>query len=178
MVQAFIPHHAFRIAHFQRKQLIRMGHLNPNIPSSELSRLMTGAADLRDEFGLQVLTPQLLLHVFLSEKDAAAYQILQRLHEQRGADLDDLARRVDMMARSNKGRDAKFYFTDDFGRDVPLDEEMLVVIDEGLSIAQAREELKAGSGHALAAMAQPNVTTSGVLQRAGVSTGRRHCVAG
>lgn len=147
-----------------------MGHLNPNIPSSELSRLMTGAADLRDEFGLQLLTPQLLLHVFLSEKDAAAYQILRRLHEQRGADLDDLARRVDMMARSNKGRDAKFYFTDDFGRDVPLDEEMLVVLDEGLAIAQAREELKAGSGHALAAMTQPNVTTSGALQRAGVST--------
>jgi ATP-dependent Clp protease ATP-binding subunit ClpC len=147
-----------------------MGHLNPNIPSSELSRLLTNAAGLRDEFGLQLLTPQLLLHVFLAEKDSAAYQILQRLHEQRGADLNDLARRVEMMARSNKGRDAKFSFTDDFGRDVPMDEEMLVVLDEGLAIAQAREELKAGSGHALAAMTQPNVTTSGVLQRAGVGT--------
>jgi len=147
-----------------------MGHLNPNIPSSELSRLMTGAAGLRDEFGLQLLTPQLLLHLFLNEKDSAAYQILQRLHEQRGADLDDLTRRVEIMARSNKGRDAKFAFTDDFGRDVPLDEEMLVVLDEGLAIAQARDELKAGSGHALAAMTQPNVTTSAVLQRAGIST--------
>ena len=41
---------------------------------------MTNAAGLRDEFGLHLLTPQLLLHVFLSEKDSAAYQILQRLH--------------------------------------------------------------------------------------------------
>jgi ATP-dependent Clp protease ATP-binding subunit ClpC len=147
-----------------------MGHLNPNIPSPELSRLMTSAAGLRDEFGLRLLTPQLLLHQFLNEQESAAYQILQRLHEQRGADLDDLTRRVEIMARSSKGRDAKFAFTDDFGRDVPLDEEMLVVLDEGLSIAQARDELKAGSGHALAAMTQPNVTTSGVLQRAGVST--------
>jgi ATP-dependent Clp protease ATP-binding subunit ClpC len=147
-----------------------MGHLNPNIPSSELSRLLTNAAGLRDEFGLQMLTPQLLLHEFLAEKESAAYQILQRLHEQRGADLNDLTRRVEMMARSNKGRDAKFSFTDDFGRDVPMDEEMLVILDEGLAIAQAREELKAGSGHALAAMTQPNVTTSGVLQRAGVGT--------
>lgn len=148
-----------------------MGNLNPNIPSAELAHLMTTAADHRDEFNLKLLTPQLLLHLFLNEKDSAAYQILERLHEQRGADLEDLVRRVELMAHSNKGRDAKFYFTDDFGHDVPLDEEMLVVLDEGFSIAQAREELHTGSGHALAAMTLPNVTTSGVLQRAGVSTG-------
>ena len=147
-----------------------MGHLNPNIPSAELSRLMTNAAGLRDEFSLQLLTPQLLLHLFLHEKDSAAYQILQLLQEQRGADLDDLTRRVEIMARSNKGRDAKFAFTDDFGRDIPLDEEMLVVLDEGLAIAQARDELKTGSGQALAAMTQSNVTTSAVLQRAGITT--------
>ncbi len=148
-----------------------MGNLNPNIPSAELARLMTSAADRRADFDLKLLTPQLLLHEFLVEEDSSAFQILQRLHEQRGADLDDLLRRVEIMAHSNKGRDAKFYFTDDFGRDVPLDEEMLVVLDEGMSIAQAREELKSGSGHALAAMTQSNVTTAGVLQRAGVSTG-------
>ncbi len=148
-----------------------MGNLNPNIPSAELSRLMTTAAELRGEFNLGLLTPQLLLHVFLDQQTSAAYQILGRLHEQRGADLDDLKRRVEMMARANKGRDAQFHFTDNFGRDVPLDEEMLVVLDEAMSIAQAREELKAGSAHALAAMTQPNVTTTAVLQRAGVSTG-------
>ena len=108
-----------------------MGNLNPNIPSPELARLMTSASDLRTEFKLKLLTPQLLLHLFLNDQDSAAYQILQRLHEQRGADLDDLKRRVELMAHSNKGRDASFYFTDDFGRDVPLDEEMLVVLDEG-----------------------------------------------
>ena len=147
-----------------------MSVLNPNIPSAELSRLMTSAATQKTEYGLKLLTPQLLLRVFLEEKESAAYQILQKLHEQRGTDFEDLLRRVEMMARSNRGRDAKFAFTDDFGEAVALDEEMLVVIDEGLSIAQAREELKAGSGHTLAAMAQPNVTTYAVLQRAGISS--------
>jgi ATP-dependent Clp protease ATP-binding subunit ClpC len=147
-----------------------MGHLNPNIPSPELARLMSAAADRRAAHDLQLLTPQLLLATFLEQRESAAYQILALLHEQRGADLEDLQRRVKQMARSNKGRDADFTFTNDAGRDVPLDEEMLVVIDEGLTIAQAREELKVGSGHALAAMTQPNVTTSGVLQRAGIST--------
>jgi len=147
-----------------------MGTLDPNIPHTELSHLMNMAATHLAEYSLRLLTPQLLLRVFLDEKDSAAYQILQRLHEQRGSDFDDLARRVEMMARSNKGRNAKFNFTDNFGKEVPLDEEMLIVLDEGRTIALAREELKMGSGHALAAMAQPNVTTFAVLQRAGIST--------
>ncbi|MDX1412933.1 MAG: ATP-dependent Clp protease ATP-binding subunit [Candidatus Promineifilaceae bacterium] len=147
-----------------------MSSLNPNIPSPELSRLMSSAAAQMAEYKLSFLTPQLLLRLFLDERESAAYKILQQLHNQRGADLEDLVRRVEMMARSNKGRDAKFNFTDDFGHDIPLDEELLVVIDEGLTIAQAREEMKVGSGHALAAMAQPNVTTFGVLQRTGISS--------
>jgi ATP-dependent Clp protease ATP-binding subunit ClpC len=147
-----------------------MSALNPNIPSTELSSLMTDAAGLLANYSLKLLTPQLLLRVFLEEQESAAYKILQRLHKQRGADFEDLLRRVEMMARSNKGRNAKFDFTDDFGKDIPLDEEMLVVIDEGLTIAQAREELKVGSGHALAAMAQPSVTTFAVLQRVGITS--------
>jgi ATP-dependent Clp protease ATP-binding subunit ClpC len=147
-----------------------MSALNPNIPSTELSGLMTDAAGRLAKYSLKLLTPQLLLRVFLEEPESAAYQILQRLHKQRGADFEDLLRRVEMMARSNKGRNANFDFTDDFGKDIPLDEEMLVVIDEGLTIAQAREELKVGSGHALAAMAQPNVTTFAVLQRVGITS--------
>ncbi|MFQ5398916.1 MAG: AAA family ATPase [Anaerolineae bacterium] len=146
-----------------------MNTLNPNIPTAELSRLMTTAARKRNEYKLKLLTPQLLLRVFLEEKNSAAHQILRHLHKQRGFDWRDLERRVEMMARHAQGRDAQFDFTDDFGEAVPLSEEMLVVLDEGLSIAQAREELKAGSGHALAAMTQQNVTTYAVLQRIGVT---------
>ena len=91
----------------------------------------------------------------------------------------DLVRRVEMMARSNPGARCRFQISPTIlARQVPLDEEMLVVLDEALTIAQARDELKAGSGHALAAMAQPNVTTYGVLQRAGHHGRGRHGAAG
>lgn len=146
-----------------------MSTLNPNIPSAELSRLMTTAVSQLSTYRLKWLTPQLLLHIFLAEKESVAYQILQQLSKQRGFDWKDLVRRVEMMAQNAPGRDAKFNFTDDFGKDAPLSEEMLVVIDEALTLAQAREELKAGSGHVLAAMAQQNVTTYAVLQRIGVT---------
>ncbi len=146
-----------------------MNTLNPNIPSPELSQLMTTAAASRSEHGQKLLTPQLLLRTLLDEQNTAGYQILFQLSQQRGFDWSELTRRVDMMARNAPGRDAKFNFTDDFGEDISLSEEMLVVLDEALSIAQARDELKAGSGHALAAMAQQNVTTYAVLQRIGVT---------
>jgi ATP-dependent Clp protease ATP-binding subunit ClpC len=147
-----------------------MSTLNPNIPSPELARLLTTAAQQRRDYGLTLLTPQLLLHLFLKEPTSAAHQILQQIRGQRGFDFDDLQRRVETMVRHTPGRSAHFNFTDDFGQDVPLAEEMLVVMDEGLSLAQSRDELKVSSGHALAAMAQPNVTTYGVLQRMGITS--------
>jgi ATP-dependent Clp protease ATP-binding subunit ClpC len=146
-----------------------MSNLNPNIPTSELAGLMTTAAGKMKSYQLKLLTPHLLLRTFLDEPKSIPFQILQQLQKQRGFDLDDLTRRVEMMAHTNKGRNAKFYFTDDFGKDISLDDEMLVVIDEGLTMAQARDELKAGGGHLLAAMAQHPVTTSAVLQRVGVN---------
>ncbi len=147
-----------------------MGTLNPSIPSSELARHMTEAASHMDQVGLKLLTPQLLLYTLLDSPASAANRILKQLADQRGFDWPDLSRRVEMMARHTPGRNAKFTFTDDFGQDVPLAEEMLIVLDEGRTIALARDERQVNSGHALAAMAQQNVTTYAVLQRIGITS--------
>lgn len=146
-----------------------MSTLNPNIPSAELSRLMTTAAGKMKEYRLQWLTPQLLLRTFLAEKESTAFKILEQLRQQRPFDLNDLISRVETMSRAALGRDANFKFTDDFGKDVPLAEELLVVLDEALTIAKSRQELKATSGHVLAAMLQPTITTYAVLQRVGIT---------
>lgn len=146
-----------------------MSNLNPNLLNVELARIMTTAASRMSQFQLKLLTPQLLLQTFLSETDSAAYQILKQLAAQRGFDWQDLVGRVDMMTRHTAGRDARFDFTDDFGKEIPLAEEMLVLLDEALTIAQARDELNIGSGHALAAMSQQNITTYAVLHRIGIT---------
>lgn len=146
-----------------------MGTLNPNIPAPELARLLTEAGKERQNFPQTLLTPALLLHTFLADDKSAARQIIDELSRQRGFQVNELQKRVEMMARHARGDDANFTFTDDFGQDVPLSDEMLVVLDEGLSIAQARDELKVTSGHALAAMADVKVTTFGVLQKVGIS---------
>jgi ATP-dependent Clp protease ATP-binding subunit ClpC len=146
-----------------------MGNLNPKIPSAELARYMTDAAGLMGEFDKKRLTPQLLLYVLLDSPTSAAYRLLKELGAQRGFDWAELVRRVEMMARHSPGREANFTFSDDFGHDVPLGSEMLIVLDEGLAIARARGERRVNSGHALAAMTQQNVTTYGVLSRLGVT---------
>ncbi|MGB1252841.1 MAG: AAA family ATPase [Candidatus Promineifilaceae bacterium] len=147
----------------------KTGNLNPNIPSPELARLMTVAASKMGMYKLKLLTPQLLLRVFV-EEECAAHQILQQLREDRGFDWGDFGRRIEMMALHSPGRDANFLFTDDFGKPIKLADELLIGIDEALTIAQARDELKISSAHLLAAMATQQVTTFAVLQRVGITS--------
>ncbi|MFO7679864.1 MAG: ATP-dependent Clp protease ATP-binding subunit [Chloroflexota bacterium] len=146
-----------------------MDTLNPNIPSTELARLLTTAVSKMSAYHLTLLTPQLLLRVMLDDPNSAGHKILKQLQKERGFDWDNLVARVEQVTHLSKGRDAKFQFTDDFGKQTPLADEMLIVVDEGLTLAQSREELKVSSGHALAAMTQKNVTTYAVLQRLGVT---------
>ena len=131
---------------------------------------MTTAVSLFDEFHVKLLTPQLLFQVFLQESNSTAHKILRNLQKIKPFNWDDLERRTEMAARHNKGRDAKFNFTDDFGKDARLDEGFLIAIDEALALAKSRDELKASSGHMLAVMAQSNVSTYGMLQRVGITS--------
>lgn len=145
-------------------------NLNPNIITSELAGLMTSAAGRLKEFKLQWLTPQLLLHTFLEDPKCEAMQILRLLQKDLKINLDDLARRVESMANLSKGQNGKFYFTDDFGKEIPLSNEMLVVLDEAVTLARSRDEMKASSGHTLAIMSQnPQITTYGVMQKVGIN---------
>ena len=146
-----------------------MSNLNPNLPTAELARLLTAAGGKMATYKKRLLTPQLLLLAMLDDKQNGAYQILSQLSQQKGVNLPALQTTAETMAKFSDGRDAHFNFTDDFGKAVPLADEILVLLDEGLSIAQSREEMKVGSGHVLAIMATTKVTTGGALQKAGVN---------
>jgi hypothetical protein len=112
-----------------------MGQLDPNIPSQELSAALNDAATLLHLHAQQVLTPEMLLLAFLRTPGCAAGKILARFAEGRGVDLADLEREVESQARMRRGRDANFSFTANNGRPVPLSDEMVVVLDEGKTIA-------------------------------------------
>jgi len=154
-----------------------MGTLDPDIPSKELTQALESAAALMlalskvegRSMKKHLLTPEILLLAFLRMPDSAACRILHHLAETRGFKLADLENEVENRARTRIGRDVDFYFVDGSQQRVPLSEETLTVMDEGLTIAQAMDEVWVGTEHALAAMTQAGVSTAGLLQRRGIT---------
>lgn len=146
-----------------------MGTLNPDIPAPDLAQAMNDAARSLPVYDKQVLTPELLLLVFSRVQAYPANALLERFATERGFQLSEFARAVETMARSRQGHNADFNFETDNGRRVPLSDEMLIVLDEGRAIAQSVDEIYVGTVHALAAMSQRGVSTSGLLQRHGIT---------
>lgn len=146
-----------------------MGTLSPDIPSRELIQALESAAALMRSLKKRVLTPEILLLAFIRLPDSAAYRILNRFAQTRGFKLADLENEVENRARTRIGRDVDFDFVDENGQRVSLSKETLLVIDEGLTIAQAMDEVWVGTEHALAAMTQAGVSTAGLLQRRGIT---------
>ncbi len=134
-----------------------------------MARVMTTAVGKMKPFNKKLLTPQLLLLTMLEDKQSSAYQALHQLSQQKKMSLSELQQRAETMAKFSDGRDAHFMFTNDFGQETPLADEMLVVLDEARSLAQSRNESKISSAHALAIMTTIKVTTAGVLQKIGVT---------
>jgi ATP-dependent Clp protease ATP-binding subunit ClpC len=146
-----------------------MGTLNPKIPSEELSSELEAAADRMRQYGHRTLTPELLLLTFIQRPDSAAHRLLARFAEERGFQLDELESTVETMARMRTGRDVQFQFVDRGNQRISLSKELINVLDEGLTIANVHDQVRTGTDHVLAAMAQSGMTTSGVLQRYGLA---------
>ncbi len=146
-----------------------MGTLNPSILAPEMSKALNATRPLRQRFNKTVLTPEIVLYLFVTSPDFDANRVLQKLAAERGFKLEDMARTVQTMAEMRDGANANLDFLGDDGRPVALSDEMLVVLDEGRAIAQAAGEIYVATVHALAAMSQKGVTTAAMLQRYGVT---------
>jgi ATP-dependent Clp protease ATP-binding subunit ClpC len=152
-----------------RKREVALGTLNPNIPSPELQKALNGAAKRMRAFGLSFVTPSLLLLTFCREESAARRLLLQ-LGAERSFRVEELAVSAETMARAIEDTDAKFDYIDEGGKPVPLSTEMIIVLDEGRSIAQASNELKVGTEHVLGAMVDKGISTAALLRRYGVTS--------
>ncbi|NOR81964.1 MAG: AAA domain-containing protein [Ardenticatenales bacterium] len=144
-----------------------MGTLNPKLLTPELDREMHAAGRIMRGYRKRVLTPEMLLLALVRRPGSAANQLLARLADQRG--LKELEATVETMARMRGGRDVNLTFVDQDGKQISLSNEMTKVLDKGLDVAQAHNEIKTNSDHVLAAMADHGMTTSGVLHRHGVT---------
>ena len=68
-----------------------MGTLNPTILAPEMSKALNATRPLRQRFNKTVLTPEILLYLFVTSPDLDANRVLQRLAAERGFKLDEMA---------------------------------------------------------------------------------------
>ena len=146
-----------------------MGTLNPDILSEELTGALSEAATIMRGLRQRVLTPEHLLLAFLDNESYVAHTLLARFADERGFKLSKLTQAVEGQARTRRAANVDFDFVAQDGARVSLGDEMLEILDEGLSIAQARGEIWTGTEDALAAMCQTGVSTAGLLQKRGIT---------
>ena len=146
-----------------------MGTLNPDIPAPDLKLALDEAARNLAAYGKRTLTPEVLLLTLVRGRNFPSYAVLQQLAAERGFKLDDLENEAESLVKARVGRSADFDYVTGDNRHVDLSDEMLVVLDEGRTIAQSMNEIYVGTVHALAAMSQRGVSTAGLLQRHGVT---------
>lgn len=146
-----------------------MGTLNPDLLSKDMDAALNDATALKDELRKSVIIPEMLLLALLRQKDTAAARLLTIFKEQRGADLDRLERQTRLAIDSRRDQDGNLDFTARGNRLVPLSRQTIILVDDALSKAQAQNEVRVDTDHALAVMAESSISTSGLLRQHGIT---------
>ncbi|MEW5959985.1 MAG: ATP-dependent Clp protease ATP-binding subunit [Chloroflexota bacterium] len=147
----------------------KRGTLSSKIPSAELTQALNQAVSVMRQKNKRILTAEILLLTFLKMPDVEAHRLLRDFSKERGFNWATFERDVDRLAAERLARDIQFDFVADNRELIALGEEMLIVLDEGLTIAKSRDEAWCGTAHALAVMADVSVGTARLLNRLGIT---------
>jgi ATP-dependent Clp protease ATP-binding subunit ClpC len=147
----------------------KRGTLSTKIPSQELARALNKAASLMRAARKEVLTPEMLLQAFVETPDTEAHRLLRYFSQQKGFGWEAFADDVSRAASARSAPDVNFDFVATNQQRVPLSDELLTVLDEGLTLAESRREQQCGSAHALAVMTHIKVGTHWLLNRRNIS---------
>lgn len=151
------------------KRRSKKGTLNPDIPSKELTLALNAAGSRMKDLNKRVLTPEALLLAFVELEQVAAYKLLKELLKARGHRWDRFTGEVSGLAHERVAVDVEFDWVTDKDQPISLSDELLIVLDEALTLAQARDEVYAGTEHALVGMTDPKVSTNRLLKRYGLT---------
>ena len=145
------------------------GTLDPKLASKELAGALNAAAARLKELGKQVLTPEVLLLVFAEHEGLNAHALLKGMLKARGFQWERFAGEVSGLAHERVAPNVDFDWMAEDGRRVALSEELLVALDEGLTLARACDEVYMGTEHVLSGMTHRLVSTARLLERYGVT---------
>jgi ATP-dependent Clp protease ATP-binding subunit ClpC len=153
------------------------GTLSTKIPSKELTQALNQGATLRSVYSIPVMTPEILLLALVKTPETEAHQLLRNFSQERGFNWADFERDVERVVSDQRWvrqvkdelKDAEFDFVTDSGERVPLNPKMLVVLDEGLTLANQQGQAQCSSSHALAIIAGLGTRSDLALKKRGIT---------
>jgi ATP-dependent Clp protease ATP-binding subunit ClpC len=146
-----------------------MATLNPNLISQDMVTTLNDAVDIVKSYNKKVIYPEAVLLAMVRGKETAARRILEYYREHRGLDLDRLERSVKVAVETRRDVDGDLAFVAMNGEQVPLSRQMIIGLDEALSVAQASNEMYVDTDHMLAVMTESKISTGGLLRQFGLT---------
>lgn len=143
--------------------------LNPNLLSPDLTKVMTDAVEIMNKNRKNNIFPELALLALITRPEHAAWRIFQNFKERRGTDLGRLERQVRLAVETRSDSNGDLELLTGQGRAAMLSRQMVIALDEGLSVAQAVDEVFIDTDHLLAALTERQLGTAAILEQHGIT---------
>ena len=146
-----------------------MGTLNPDLLSKDLDAVMNDAVELKDSYNKSLIIPELVLLAMLRRKGTAAERVLAKFASERGVELNRLERQVHLATETRRDQSGNLDFVAKGNRLVPMSRQTIIMLDDGLSVANSQDEVRVDTDHVLMVMAESSISTSGLLRGHGIT---------
>lgn len=146
-----------------------MGVLNPDLLSKDLDAVINDAVDLRKRYNQGNIQVELLLLALLQRPETAAQRLFSVFKSNRGVDIDKLTRQVELAVQTRKDANGNLDFVARGNNKVPLSKQAIILLDEALSVANAMNEVRIDTDHALKVLSESSMSTSGILRQVGIT---------
>ena len=142
-----------------------MSTLNPDLISKDMDAVLNDAAPMLREYRKSSIMPEMVLLALLQRENTAAYRMLKMFEGTRGVDLERLQRQVKLAIQSRRDPDGSLDFVAIGNRKISLSRQSIVLLDDGLTVANSMNERKIDTDHALRVLAETSVSTGGILRQ-------------
>ena len=146
-----------------------MTTLNPDLLSKDMYAILNDAVALKRDYRKDNVTPELLLLALLKRPGTAAARMLDIFKNGRGADLERLARQVHLAIESRRDQSGNLEFAASGNRLSELSRQSVILLDDALSVAEAMNETRIDTDHALKVLSESSMSTSGLLRQHGIT---------
>ncbi len=143
--------------------------LNPNLLGKDTTALLNDAAAIMDRYRKKNIFPEMALMALIDSKDSPGFNLLQKFAATNDVDLARLGRQTRLAVESRRDLPGDLLFVTDKSKQVQLSRQMIIAIDEALTIAESNNEVWVGTDHLLAAMSQQQLGTGGILRQYGIT---------